>query len=93
MANTTYRELKFSDDFMFCKVLQNEPELCKELVELIIDRKIGRIITDESQQSIKITADGKGVRLDVYLEDDKDTVYDIEMQTANPSNLPNCQVF
>ena len=87
MIRHTYRELRFSDDFMFCKVLQNNPDIAKELLELIIGRKVDRIITDSSQQSIKITAAGKGVRFDVYLEDDE-TVYDIEMQTSDSLDLP-----
>ena len=85
---TAYQDLRFTDDFLFCKIMQNNPDLCKELVELIIDRKIGEIIIDDSQQSIKITKDGKGIRLDVYLEDDRNTIYDIEMQTTNKGNLP-----
>jgi len=28
------------DDFMFCKVMQNNPDLCKHLIELIIGKKI-----------------------------------------------------
>ena len=54
----TYEELDFIDDFMFCKILQNNPDLCKELTELIIGKEIGEIITSESQKSIEITADG-----------------------------------
>ena len=27
----TYEELTFCDDFMFCKVLQNNPQVCREL--------------------------------------------------------------
>ncbi len=84
----TYEELDFIDDFMFCKILQNNPDLCKELTELIIGKEIGEIITSESQKSIEITADGRGVRFDVYFEDDASTVYDIEMQTYHDSNLP-----
>ena len=26
-----YEELTFTDDFMFCKVMQNNPDLCKHL--------------------------------------------------------------
>lgn len=37
---------------------------------------------------IDITSDGKGIRLDVYLEDDENTVFDIEMQTTTSRNLP-----
>ena len=87
-TNKRYEELEFTDDFMFCKILQNNPELCKEMTELIIGRKIGRILNSESQKPIEITADGKGVRFDVYLEDDTKTVYDIEMETTTKKNLP-----
>ena len=42
----------------------------------------------EAQKSIKITYDGKGVRLDVYVEDKENTVYDLEMQATDMKNLP-----
>jgi len=29
-----YEELKFTDDFMFCKVLENNPNICKEQPDL-----------------------------------------------------------
>ena len=28
-----YEELKFTDDFMFCKILQENEDLCKEAIE------------------------------------------------------------
>ena len=34
------------------------------------------------------TADGKGIRFDVYSEDDSGIVYDCEMQTSKKDNLP-----
>ena len=83
-----YDELDFTDDFMFCKILQSDKNLCKELTELILSRKIGEILQVDSQKPIEITADGKGVRFDVYMEDDASTVYDIEMQTTTYEDLP-----
>ena len=77
-----YEELTFTDDFMFCKVLQNNPDICKELTELILGKKIGDIISPENQKAIQITGDSHGVRFDVYFEDDKDTIFDIEMQQS-----------
>ena len=62
-----YEELTFADDFMFCKILQNEQDLCKKLVEIILGRKIGEIVQKEKQKCIEITSDGRGVRFDVYL--------------------------
>ena len=67
-----YGELLFTDDFMFCKVLENNEELCKELLELILGRKVRKINYLAKQKVIDITSDGKGVRLDVYLEDDEE---------------------
>jgi len=38
-----YDELRFTDNFLFCKVLENNKELCKELLELILGKKIQKI--------------------------------------------------
>ena len=82
-----YEDLTFTDDFMFCKILYTNPELYKQLLELILGRKIKEIRYLTTQNTIDITSDGKGIRLDVYLEGDS-KVYDIEMQTTGKSNLP-----
>lgn len=84
---TNYEQLTFTDDFMFCKVLTTNPELCHELLELIIGRKVGQFTRLDKQQPIELTADGKGVRFDVYSEDDTGTVYDCEMQAKKNGNL------
>ena len=84
----TYDELSFTDDFLFGKILTENPDVCKELLELIIGKKIRKLVYTHTQETIKPTSDGKGVRLDVYLEDDNNTVYDIEMQTTPNKNLP-----
>ena len=83
-----YNELDFTNDFLFCKILENNEELCKELLELILGKKVKKIVYLHKQEVIDITSDGKGIRLDVYLEDDENTVYDIEMQAVLYGNLP-----
>ena len=82
-----YEDLRFTDDFLFCKILMDDTELCKEMTELILGRKINRIVSPMAQKPIKMTDDGRGVRLDVYFEDDLNTVYDIEMQTTHKPDL------
>ncbi|MBP3232908.1 MAG: Rpn family recombination-promoting nuclease/putative transposase [Eubacterium sp.] len=84
----TFDELTFNDDFMFCKVLSTNPDLCKELVEMITGRKVSGLPAVNNQLPIKITEDGKGVRFDVYFEDQKNVIYDIEMQTSSLKYLP-----
>lgn len=83
-----YEKLSFTSNFIFCKVMQNNPELCKQLVELITGRKINHIVNVTAEKAIEITADGKGVRLDVYFEDESTVMYDIEMQVETNINLP-----
>ena len=82
-----YEELEFTDDFFFCKILTKNKSLCKELLELILEIKIKDIVFSAEQKPIELTAGAKGVRLDVYVEDDVQTVYDIEMQPAAKKNL------
>ncbi len=84
----TFDELTFNDDFMFCKVLSTNPDLCKEMVEMITDRKVSGLPVINNQLPIKITEDGKGVRFDVYFEDQKNVIYDVEMQTSSLKYLP-----
>lgn len=83
-----YEELTFTDDYMFYRVLLNRPELCKEMLELILDKKISKITYPEAQKTISMTAEGRGIRLDIYVEDEDDTIYNIEMQTTYDSDIP-----
>ena len=81
-TQTKWEELSISNDFLFGKVMQN-PELCKELLQRILpDFKIDRIEYPELQKSINVDMDAHSVRLDVYVKDDRETVYDIEMQVS-----------
>ncbi len=84
---TKWEELSISNDFLFGKVMQN-PELCKELLQRILpDLNIERIEYPELQKSINLDMDARSVRLDVYLKDEKEVVYDIEMQVSHTKEL------
>ena len=77
-----------SNDFLFGKVMRNA-ELCRELLQRILpDLAIGRVEYPELQKEIKPDADARGIRLDVYTKDDKDRVFDIEMQMTVTKELP-----
>lgn len=83
----TFEELQIKDDFMFGVIMRN-PKFCRPFLERILGIKICRIEYPKSQETIDISADAKSVRLDIYVEDGKETVYNIEMQTAENRNLP-----
>ncbi len=82
----TYRELELADDFLFCKIMSSNPDLCKHLIESILDIKIGKLKTHVAQLSAKTTKDGKGVRFDVYADNGK-FMFDVEIQTTLKKNL------
>ena len=82
-----WENLKISNDFMFAKVMRN-PELCKGMLERLLDIQIDHIEYPEEQKVIDIAKDSKSVRLDVYLKDEKGTVYNVEIQTTSNRNLP-----
>lgn len=82
-----FEELTLADDFLFCKVMQDE-SLCKELLEIILHVKIDKIKYTEPQKVLDDVVDEKSIRMDVYVKDNNHTVYDIEMQTSNTEELP-----
>ena len=87
MNQKEFKDLTFADDFMFAKVMLNE-KLCKQLLEIMVKIKIKSLSYPEEQKVIDPSYDSKSVRLDVYVDDEKGTVYNIEMQTTNPGNIP-----
>ncbi len=38
-----YDDLKFTDNFMFCKVMESNPDLCRQMLELILDKSIAKV--------------------------------------------------
>ena len=85
---TDWEEIGLSNDFIFGKVM-SDPELCKELLERILPGiEIDHIEYPELQKPIKEDIDARSVRLDVYVKDGKNTVYDIEIQKVNTRELP-----
>ena len=50
-----FEELTFRDDFMFCKVLQKNETITKNLIQLITGIRIGGILKLESQEDIRLT--------------------------------------
>ena len=82
-----FEELEIQDDFMFGVIMRN-PKYCKPFLETVLNIKIERIEYPKSQEIIDLSSDAKSVRLDVYVEDGKGTVYNIEMQTTSNKNIP-----
>ena len=82
-----YEDLVITDDFMFGKVMRH-PQRCGKLLEMILGVKIREVVFLEDQESMNPDYAAKGIRMDVYLEDAGNAVYNVEMQTENTGELP-----
>ena len=83
----SFDDLTIADDFMFCKVMQDE-SICKQFLEMILAGQIGEIIYLSPQNTVAAGIEAKSVRLDLLVKDEAGKSYDIEMQVSNEYNLP-----
>ena len=82
-----WKNLTIANDFVFCKTML-DPELCREVLEAILDIPIDRVEYIGRQEVLDSSPSAKAVRLDVYVRDEKGTVFNVEMQTVNKRGLP-----
>ena len=82
-----WEELTFENDFVFGAVLQSDLDLCRRVLETVLDMPIDHVDLVEAQRSIAAAPDAKAVRFDVYAADGSGAVYDIEMQRVNGPDL------
>ncbi len=86
-APKTLAELNLEDDFLFSKVM-SDPEICRKVLEKILGISIRKVEIPIAQHTIQPQYDRKGIRLDVYVNDEQGTVYNVEMQRTRKRLLP-----
>ena len=83
-----WQSLTIRDNFIFSKVMEKYPDLCRELLEKILHIKIKKISYPEREKVLESRLDSKGIRLDVYVEDKfSNRSFDVEMQISDSDNL------
>lgn len=83
--NSRLQNLVFKNNFMFSAVMTDE-EICRQFLEMVLGIKItGMRISRE--KSMIYHPVYKGVRLDIFAEDEKHTHYNIEMQMVRKTAL------
>ena len=83
----SWEELTFANNFLFCKIMESEPELCRRVLEILLKIKIARLEAPQAEKTMYETLDSKSVRFDVYAKDSRH-VFDIEIQTTVNKKLP-----
>lgn len=75
-----------ANNFIFYKVMHNNPEICKELLEILLEMKLDRIEMRQEEE-VEIDYGKKGIRMDVYAYG-VDKAFNIELQTSDTGELP-----
>ena len=76
----TLQELTIKDDFLFGAVMLEEAT-CRRLLELAAGISVGSVEVSR-EKSFVYHPEYRGVRLDVYAKDEKNTRYNVEMQVV-----------
>lgn len=78
-------QVNLSNDILFYLVMQ-DPKRCRTLLEMILGFEIERVEVIP-QKTIQPGFFQKGIRLDIFAKDPKNTRYDVEMQTSRNKAL------
>ena len=74
------KELTIKDNFMFGAVM-TMPENCKDFLEMVLQTKLSEVVVSK-EKSMIYHPEYKGIRLDVYANDEERTHYNVEMQVS-----------
>ena len=77
-----FEKLTIQDDYLFKRIMF-EKDICIRFLEALLQVKIRDIKYIGVEKGLKETYLGRGIRLDVYVEDDNNTIYNIEMQVSS----------
>ena len=85
-AEEKWEPADLTDSFIFYKVMTENPDACRRLLERLLHVSIEKIEI-LGEKSLGIDSESKGIRLDVYVKDEN-RVFDVEMQVKNTGELP-----
>jgi len=75
-----------ANNFIFYKVMHNNPDVCKEFIERLLQIEIDHIEMAQEEE-IDVDPDSKSIRMDVYAKNETES-FDVEMQAIDTKELP-----
>ena len=81
-----WEKLTFTDNFIFSHVMHDE-NICRQVVEMILGVRIGKIHYLSAQDEHKTDPDSMRIIMDVFLRDEN-RIITVEMQTGHKKELP-----
>ena len=86
-----WEQATIANNFIFYKVMRNNPDVCKELLEILLEIKIDHIDMRQEEE-VAIDYGKKAIRLDVYAVGNEEA-YNLEMQATDTNELPERSRF
>ena len=81
-----WEKATIANNFIFYKVMRYNPDVCKELLEILLEMEIDHIEM-RGEETVEIDFGSKGIRLDVYAKN-SGQAFNLEMQAADSLELP-----
>ena len=85
-AEEKWEKATIANNFIFYKVMRHNPDVCRELLEILLEMQIDRMEM-HGEETIETDFASKGIRLDVYAKNET-SAYNIELQAADTKELP-----
>lgn len=83
-----WEQATFKNSVIFAWIVSEHPEVCLELLQLILpELAVTEIFEVISEYTQKASLENHGVRFDVYTEDDRGRMFDLEMQVVDQHDL------
>ena len=80
-ALISWEDAGISNNFIF-RLAMDDTDICQEQLEILLGTKVAKIDFKEHEKEYEHDKFQKGIRLDIYIQDEDGTAYDIEMQVG-----------
>jgi len=81
-----WKSATIANNFIFYKIMRHNPDVCKELLERLLEMEIDHIEM-RGEETIETDFGSKGIRLDVYAKNNTQA-FNLEMQASDSKELP-----
>lgn len=81
------KDLNLLDHFLFSEVME-DPGACRAVLEIILEREIHLKENVQSEKELRTLPAFRGIRMDVWGQDEENCIYNAEMQGTNKKNHP-----
>lgn len=86
------KNLTMLDRFLFAQAME-DPVVSENLLQIILEEDIHLLDKTETEKEFRTTPLARSIRVDVYSMDDRNSIYDTEVQKSNTGNLPRRSRF